>query len=172
MKNIIILFFVIFCSCKTPSNIVKNKEVDLTESINNFNRISEISEWDSIVETVDHDIFYYYDGVLQKVISSEYGEIFKNVTDFYLLNNKISYVVERLYQYNRPCYYNIECMKENGDTESFDLAKSNIMTNKNYFKKGKLIFQYDDTFLKEKSSRKEQKRLKGEFKSIMKMMKN
>lgn len=168
MKNIIILFFVIFCSCKTPSNIVKSKEVDLTESINNFNRISEISRWDSIIPTQDSGVYFYYsNGNLEKITIIYYGETLKNVTDFYLLNNKISYVVEKLYQYNRPCYYNEQYMKENGDTESFDLNKSNIMINKNYFKRGKLIFQYDDAFcMPENSLRQEQKRLKKEFNNL------
>lgn len=114
----------------------------------NFKRINSISNWTSIDkkelwETTEGSEahFYYKTGTLEKIITRDFGEMFQKLTEFYLLDNKLSFVFEKSFQYNRPIYYDSTMMKENNDTEVFDFEKSEIFEDRSYFINGKLIYQ-------------------------------
>jgi len=83
--------------------------------------------------------FYYTDKGLEKVIARHYGEMGQKLIEYYLLNGQISFVFEKEYRYNRPLFYDAKAMKENNDTEAFDLKKSEITITRNYFENGNII---------------------------------
>jgi hypothetical protein len=146
----------------------------------NFKRINSIAKWTSIVskdiwETNEGGDakFYYQDGKLEKIVTSHFGETFQQLTEFYLLNGKLSFVFEKSYKYNRPIYYDTKAMKENNDTVAFDIKKSEIEEVRSYFENANLLHQISnqhrdsppaDDYLHE-----EQKRIKSNFGKIVEL---
>ncbi|WP_083997462.1 hypothetical protein [Chryseobacterium angstadtii] len=144
-----------------PADTIKIKESFNTEDIAvnefltdrlkpiraNFKRINSITKWSSVkkkdIEGESAEggeaTFYENKGHLEKMTARLYGEMGQVLTEYYLLNGKLSFVFEKIYTYNRPLFYNEKAMKENNDTEAFDFEKSEIEENRNYFEKGKLI---------------------------------
>lgn len=117
----------------------------------NFKRINSIENWTStnkidLWETNEggEATFYYLNGHLEKITTKHFGEMFQKLTEYYLLNGQLSFVFEKSYKYNRPVYYDSTMMKENNDTEIFDLEKSEIIEERSYFEKGKLIHQLNN----------------------------
>lgn len=113
----------------------------------NFKRINSVTKWTSVkkkdIEGESAEggeaTFYYTDKGLQKVIAKHYGEMGQKLTEYYLLNGQLSFVFEKEYKYNRPLFYDAKAMKENNDTEAFDLKKSKITMTRNYFENGNII---------------------------------
>ena len=144
----------------------------------NFKRINSITNWTSIdTEELSESTeggeakFYYQNGRLEKIVARHYGETFQLLTEYYLLNGKLSFVFERRHKYNRPLYYDTTAMKENNDTEAFDFDKSEIIEDRSYFENGKLLHQinnqdcgspFADDYLLE-----EQKRIKNYFDKLI-----
>jgi hypothetical protein len=117
----------------------------------NFKKINSIQNWDNILEkelseTTEKGVvkYYYENKVLQKFVTRNFGETFQILTEYYLLNGKLSFVFEKSYEYNRPIYYNLKSAAENNDTEKFDIEKSEIIETRNYFINGKLIHQINN----------------------------
>ncbi len=114
----------------------------------NFNRINSITKWSSVLtkelnETTEGGEATGYinlDG-LEKISTKNYGETFQVVTEYYLLNHQLSFVYSKLLRYNRPIYYDSAAMKENNDSEMFDLDKSAVFETRSYFDKQKMIHQ-------------------------------
>ncbi len=86
-------------------------------------------------------VFYYLNGQPQKITAVYLGETGQQQTTFYLRNNLPAFVLEQFYQYNRPITQNLAAMRERGDKEVFDFAKSTITTARSYFDHGQLIYQ-------------------------------
>ncbi|MGE8537049.1 hypothetical protein [Chryseobacterium sp.] len=113
----------------------------------NFKRINSMTKWTSVqkknIEGESAEggeaTFYYTDKRLEKVIARHYGEMGQVLIEYYLLNGQLSFVFEKEYRYNRPLFYDAKAMKENNDTEAFDLKKSKITMTRNYFEKGNII---------------------------------
>lgn len=113
----------------------------------NFKRINSMTKWTSVqkknIEGESAEggeaTFYYTDKLLEKVIARHYGEMGQVLIEYYLLNGELSFVFEKEYRYNRPLFYDAKAMKENNDTEAFDLKKSKIIMTRNYFEKGNII---------------------------------
>lgn len=113
----------------------------------NFKSINSVTKWTAVkkkdIEGESAEggeaTFYYTDEGLQKVIAKHYGEIGQKLTEYYLLNGQLSFVFEKEYRYNRPLFYDTKAMKENNDTEAFDLKKSQITMTRNYFENGNII---------------------------------
>ena len=113
----------------------------------NFKRINSITKWTSVkkkdIEGESAEggeaTFYYTDKGLEKVIARHYGEMWQKLIEYYLLNGQLSFVFEKEYRYNRPLFYDAKAMKENNDTEAFDLKKSEITMTRNYFENGNII---------------------------------
>ncbi len=117
----------------------------------NFKRINSISKWTSIdKKELDKSTeggqatFYYSSRTLEKVVTRHFGETFQQLTEYYLLNGQLSFVFEKSYKYNRPIYYDSTSMKENSDNQAFDFDKSEIIEDRSYFDKGKLIHQVNN----------------------------
>ena len=182
-------------------NSVTNDTVELKETFNeedlpvneyltdklkpiraNFKRINSITNWTSIgTEELSESTeggeakFYYQNGKLEKIVAQHYGETFQLLTEYYLLNGQLSFVFEKRHKYNRPLYYDTTAMKENNDTEAFDIDKSEIIEDRSYFDNGKLLHQinnqdcgspFADDYLLE-----EQKRIKTDFDKLIRQTK-
>lgn len=156
----------------------------LTKKLNpireNFKRINSINNWTSrnkkdLWESTEggEATFYYLNGVLEKIVAKIFGETFQQLSEYYLLNGKLSFVFEKSYKYNRPMYYDSIVMKENKDTVAFNFEMSEIIEDRSYFENGKLIHQlnnqdcgspFADDYLLE-----EQKRIKTNFDKLVKL---
>ena len=117
----------------------------------NFKRINSISKWTSVdKKELDESTegaeatLYYSNNVLEKIVTRHFGETFQQLTEYYLLNEQLSFVFEKSYKYNRPIYYDSTSMKENNDNQAFDFEKSEITEDRSYFDKGKLIHQVNN----------------------------
>jgi hypothetical protein len=117
----------------------------------NFKRINSITKWTS-TDKIDLDesteggeaTFYYSAGILEKIVTRHFGETFQQLTEYYLLNGKLSFVFEKLYKYNRPVYYDSASVKENKDDQAFDFEKAEIIEDRSYFENEKLIHQVNN----------------------------
>jgi|SRR5690554_3757895 len=117
----------------------------------NFKRINSITDWtfigtEELWETTEggEAIYYYQNEQLEKIITRHYGETFQLLTEYYLQNEKLSFVFEKQLIYNRPFYYDTIAMIKNVDTEAFDFDKSEIIEDRSYFKNGKLLHQINN----------------------------
>jgi hypothetical protein len=157
----------------------------LTEKLkpirNNYKKINSIKtdNWSSIqTKSLDgiteggEATFYYLNSELCKIVSKEYGETFQVLTEYYFLNKNLSFVFEKTLKYNRPIYYDKKRMKENNDTELFDIKKSEIIEDRNYFENGTLIHQLNSEDcgapMSEEYLKEEQKRILDDYEMIMK----
>ncbi len=149
----------------------------------NFKRINSISTWTSVDKkeldesTEGGDVnFYYSNNILEKITAQHFGETFQRVTEYYLRDGQLSLVLEKLYKYNRPVYYDSTSMKENGDNEVFDFSKSEIVETRSYFENGTLIWQVNSkdygSPLTNGYVSTEQKRIVTEFDKLRSMGKN
>lgn len=117
----------------------------------NFKRINSIARWTRVDE---QDIdnageggyvkYFYRKGKLEKLVARYFGETYQQLVEYYLLNGELSFVFDKTCRYNRPFNYDSTAMKENSDTEAFDINKSELIENRSYFKHGKLIHQLNN----------------------------
>ena len=160
-----------------PSNEYLNEILEPIRS--NFKKINSITKWTTIKtkdiwETTEggEAKFYYLNGQLEKIISRNYGETFQLLTEYYLLNGQLSFVFEKLHKYNRPIYHDSTAMKEMNDTEIFDIEKSDIIEDRSYFDKGKLLHQISSGDCGAPFSNdyllKEEMRIIGDFNKLIK----
>lgn len=87
------------------------------------------------------EVLGYYDKNKKLVLMDEwlFGETFKANVKYYLDNEKVVFVLETRYNYNRPVYYDRAVAKANNDTAFFDAAKTRIEENRYYFDNKMLI---------------------------------
>jgi hypothetical protein len=125
MKN---AFYLLFVLTSFSSAICQERNADEIKPIRaNFNRINAKKDWKKVItlDLLDGDsktVFYYAKNGLEKLIHTNFGEQGKRITEYYLLNSKISFVSEREFRYNYPV-----TMKE------FDAKKTNVDHTKYYF---------------------------------------
>jgi len=147
----------------------------------NFKRINSITTWTTtdkkeLWETTEDGeaTFYYQDGQLEKIITRLFGETFQQLTEYYLLNKQLSLVFEKSLRYNRPMYYDSAAMKDNNDTETFDIDKSEIAEDRSYFENGSLIHQAnkqgDGSPFTNDYLEKEQKRMLEDFEKLVNLV--
>lgn len=152
-----------------------NKElIDRLKPIKaNFKKINTITKWTSIDTLSLEDesieggeaIFYYQNKQLQKIVKRNFGEMSQWLTEYYLLNGRLSFVFERHYQYNRHFL-----------DKAFDFDKSEIIENRSYFENGKLLHQINshdqDSQLTNNFLLDEQKRIQSYFNKLIKLKPN
>jgi len=136
-----------------PVSILAQTDKEMTARLKpikeNFKRINSITKWEKIERKDVFDksseggevSYYYSDNGLGKIIVIYYGESGKYISEYYLLDNTLSFVFEQEHRYNRPIYWTPETAKKNGDSEAFDLKKSQISEIRSYFENGKIIYQ-------------------------------
>jgi hypothetical protein len=112
----------------------------------NCRRINLITHWSAVkteelFETTEGGEATYYNqnGRLEKITTQNFGETYQQIREYYLMDGQLCFVFEKSFQYNRPMYYDTTAMKENNDTEAFDMDKSKITETRSYFLKGKLF---------------------------------
>lgn len=149
----------------------------------NFKRINSITQWTAIKKRYiegesaegGEAAYYYKNKRLEKIMARHYGEMGQVLIEYYLLNGKLSFVFEKNYKYNRPLFYNEKVMKENNDTEAFDLKKSEITETRNYFENGSLLHIVDSQDCGAPFSgdymTEQDKSLKDDFKRLLKLEK-
>jgi hypothetical protein len=148
----------------------------------NFKRINSITKWTSVkkknIEGESAEggeaTFYYTDKGMEKVIARHYGEMGQKLTEYYLLNEQLSFVFEKEHRYNRPLFYDAKAMKENNDTEAFDLKKSEITMIRNYFENGNIILINATTGrgynISADYPAEQEKEIKEDFKRLLKLV--
>lgn len=148
----------------------------------NFKRINSMAKWTSVkkkdIEGESAEggeaTFYYTDKGLEKVIARHYGEMGQKLIEYYLLNGQLSFAFEKEYRYNRPLFYDAKAMKENNDTEAFDLKRSKITMTRNYFENGNIILinttagrEYN---ISADDPAEQEKEIKEDFKRLLKLV--
>ena len=149
----------------------------------NFKRINSLNDWSLVLQKDLYQsteggfvCFYYFNDKIEKIVERNFGETGQNLKEFYLLNGELSFVLERSYNYNRPLFYDSTIMKKHNDTEAFDFEQSEIIEDRSYFIKGKMVHAlvsgdcgspFNQEYLDE-----EGKRLKSELKKLMLLAKN
>lgn len=117
----------------------------------NFKRINSIKRWDSLVRKeldqtteLGEATLYYANGKPEKIIARNYGETFQQLTEYYLLNNELSFVFEKEARYNRPIDYDSADMRANNDSQIFNYKLSEVVEDRSYFLDGKLVHQLNN----------------------------
>lgn len=114
----------------------------------NFKRITSINSWEQVIEvelTASTEggfarIYKGNDG-MEKLVVRHFGEMFQSITEYFILDYELSFVLERALEYNRPIYYDSMAMVEMGDSEFFDPKKANLEEHRSYFLNGELAHQ-------------------------------
>ena len=178
MKNIVlVLLFACSVSFAQKQKIILKEsskiedvayENDNNEIKANFKRINSIKKWSKITtyETDDsteggYINYYYLNGKLEKIVERKFGESGQYLAEYYLQNNKISFLFEKDMTYNVPFY-----------RKEFDYDKSEIEENRYYFVKNELVnlksnldcgAPFSNYYLEE-----EQKRVMKDFNDLLK----
>lgn len=137
MKKIVFFFVLVTFSAMTSfaqkNDKVKSEEIKTIKA--NFSRINSIKNWTKIkdVETDDSTEggfinYYFLNDKLEKIVVRKFGESGQYLAEYYLLNNKLSFVFEQDITYNFPLYW-----------KEFDDKKSKIEESRYYFEDRKLI---------------------------------
>ena len=142
------------------------------ERINSKTHFSKIDTFALDESTDGGEVLFFEDSSqLEKVVARHYGESGKNIDEFYLENNQLSFVLEKDFHYNRPYYMDSLKAKELGDTEYFDDSKTKIHDIKSYFDKNQLFFQINVAARKDPASQnkliKENSRIHDYFKHLL-----
>jgi hypothetical protein len=161
----------------TPSNEFLNERLKPIREIflklnsvkkDNWSKI-ETKKLNNTIESGEAT-YYYWNNSISKIVTKQYAEIFQILTEYYILDNQLSFSFEKKLNYNRPIYYNSNEMKTNNDTEKFDITKSEIIEVRNYFEKGKLINQINNqdcgSPMAEDYLKKEEMKIKGDFEKL------
>ncbi len=112
---------------------VKSEEIKTIKA--NFSRINSIKNWTKIKEVETDDSteggflnYYFLNNKLEKIVVRKFGESGQYLAEYYLLNDKLSFVFEQDTTYNFPLYW-----------KEFDDKKSKIEESRYYFEDRKLI---------------------------------
>ena len=166
MKKIIFFFVLVTFSVMTSfaqkNDKVKSEEIKVIRA--NFSRINSIKNWTKIKEVETDDSteggfinYYFLNDKLEKIVVRKFGESGQYLAEYYLLNNKLSFVFEQDTTYNFPLYW-----------KEFDDKKSIIEESRYYFEDRKLIHFIG----KSKNYKTESKDTLDEFDEIIKKEKS
>ncbi|MEG0698061.1 hypothetical protein [Algoriella sp.] len=137
MKKIVFFFVLVTFSVMTSfaqkNDKVKSEEIKTIKT--NFSRINSIKNWTKIKEVETDDSteggfinYYFLNDKLEKIVVRKFGESGQYLAEYYLQNNKISFLFEKDMTYNVPFY-----------RKEFDYDKSEIEENRYYFVKNELV---------------------------------
>ncbi len=170
MKKIVFFFvlvtFSVITSFAQKNDKVKSEEIKTIKA--NFSRINSIKNWTKIKEVETDDSteggfinYYFLNDKLEKIVVQKFGESGQYLAEYYLLNNKLSFVFEKNLRYNVPYY-----LKE------FNYNDSEIIEDRYYYSNNKLInyksnqddgVPFSDSFIKN-----EEKRVLKELNQLLK----
>jgi len=160
-------------------NFISNRQ--LIKIIENYNRINEVKVWTStnkraLQETAEGGgvTYFYLKNSLKKILIRQFGETGQRICIYYTLNDTLSFVIEKIYNYNRPITWDSISMKKNNDNQVFNFDKSETTIDSNYFINGSLIRKTNSIRGLQSDKNKlhsEQIRLQTEFQEMIKLLK-
>ncbi len=128
----------------TDSSVKEKDSVQLIKE--NFLKINAIKKWDSVVSKNlwlslegGYVNFYYKDGDFKKALVRYYGEMYQQITEYYFLENKLSFIYDKYYHYNVPMYLDSASAAKDGYDLFFNIDSSRIEETRSYLEKGKLF---------------------------------
>ncbi len=146
----------------------QKKSVSLKPIKENYSRINAIKKWTKVdkkevVESTEGGeiLFFYLNDKLGKIAEIHFGEMRKTITEYYLLNGKLSFYLDVEVQYEKP----------------FDDKNSTKLTDRKYFKNNKLIHEINEQdqgspFINNKLAiAEEEKRILANFDKILHLAK-
>jgi len=121
---------------------------DINHIIRDINSINAVPQWTKI-DSINleqsteggYAKYYYLKNELKKITACHYGETGQSISEYYLKNGKLIFLIEQSAYYNRPIYYDTLAMQENDDDESLNPEHSEITLSKSFFKNNQLIHQ-------------------------------
>jgi hypothetical protein len=120
----------------------------------NFSKINQHKDWTNIEEftlntTTEGGLakFYIQANKVHKIVTYQYAETYKLISEYYFMNDTISFIYEENYTYNRPIYYDTATMLAMKDNEVFDFDKSKITQKRYYFEEGNLFYFTHDNHI-------------------------
>ena len=160
MTNQIKILVLLICFCPFGSSISAQTDSSKIQVIkDNFKSINQTTNWTKteaikLEETTEGgEMLVYYNGTeIKKLTVNEFGEIFKQIREYYLLNGNLSFAYFKLYKYNRPINWDSTAMKENKDDQVWDFEKSKIEEQRFYFDNSEMLQWINENNLKEKNS--------------------
>lgn len=166
MKKIVFFFVLVTFSVMTSfaqkNDKVKSEEIKTIKA--NFSRINSIKNWTKIKEVETDDSteggflnYYFLNNKLEKIVVRKFGESGQYLAEYYLLNDKLSFVFEQDTTYNFPLYW-----------KEFDDKKSKIEESRYYFEDRKLIHFIG----KSKNYKTESENTLNDFDELIKMENN
>ena len=147
------LFFILFqlisaaavCQ-KTEATVkhIRQRYDHIQKNISSYDTL-HADVWGSSAE--GGEVRGYYDKNKKLVMMDEWllGETGKTNIKYYLDNEKVVFVLETRYRYNRPLDYDSVVAKAHGDTAFFDPRKTRTEENRYYFDNKMLIRWLDET---------------------------
>ncbi len=134
----------LFAQCN--DSLVKNIRVKYTEirtELDSYD-ITMISIWDESTEGGLATAYYDNEGNLKLIEVIWLSETGKHQIEYYVENEKLIFVFDQKFYYNRPFYWDEETAKENEDSEVFDPKKTIVKENRYYFNDEKIFLWLDD----------------------------
>jgi len=150
MKNLIVTlltFFLCFGLANAQSNdeILKKIRAEykiIQANLTSYKKIYAKSDTES---TEGGEVISFFDKNEIKLIKTiSYWETGKNITQYYFKNQKLFFVFDQNFKYNRPIYWDKKKSKENGDSEYFNPKKTKISADRYYFDNENLFLWLDN----------------------------
>ncbi|MCX6164800.1 MAG: hypothetical protein NTU73_08090 [Ignavibacteriae bacterium] len=160
MINKIKILSIYLCIGFLCGNVTAQTDSSKIQTIkDNFKTINQTTNWTKteaikLEETTEGgEMLVYYDKAeIRKLTINEFGEMFKQIREYYLLNNKLSFAYYKLYKYNRPITWDSIAMKENKDDQVWDFNKSTLKEQRFYFDNSEMLQWINENNLKENKS--------------------
>ncbi|WMI68179.1 hypothetical protein [Mangrovimonas sp. YM274] len=142
---LIVLFLCSPCIAQINDSIVAEIKKSYSEIRNNINSYDSklINESEETIES-GQVTGYYKNGELKYIQVIGLGETGKIQTEYYFKNEKLIFVFDQNFSYNRPIYWDKKTAEENGDDEVFDSKKTTVIKDWYYFNDEKLFLWIDN----------------------------
>jgi hypothetical protein len=147
------LFNILLFLFLTSANLFSQNTDSLTKEIRikyNYTRANlssfdttMINIWDESTEG-GIGIAFYENSELKLIKVVFFGEIGRNVTEYYFDNGKLYFSFDQQFKYNRPIYWDETKIKELSDKEVFDDKKTIIKEDRYYFNNEVLFLWLDN----------------------------
>ena len=128
---------------QSNAQVLIESEFELIQT--NLGTYKKVISETNLKSTEGNEIIAFYSCDKLKLIrTTGFGETGKIITDFYFKNEKLIFVLDQRFEYNRPIYWDEKIAKENSDNEIYDPNKTKINTDKYYFEKEILFLWLDN----------------------------
>jgi len=115
----------------------------------NFKRINSITDWVHIdkrelnIASDGGEVRYYYSKKgLEKIVTRHFGETYQVLIEYYLLDQELFYVLEKIFGYNRPYYWDETQLAETIDKQIID-EYTEIQLDRSYFADREILHKFE-----------------------------